>query len=80
MFFAANCKSCAWTWGGREGKNGEAERRNDRLVIANLINCTRTTSGKVQRVTATHMQGGEEKRPARGVSIKETFWSLVPRK
>lgn len=57
MFFAANCKSCAWTWGVREKKkNEEAERRDDNLVIANHSNCTRTASSKVKLVTTTRME------------------------
>lgn len=33
MFFAANCKSCAWTW--REGERWKVETEDDKLVIAN---------------------------------------------
>ena len=56
MFFAANCKSCAWTWGVRGKKNEEAERRDNKLVIANHSNCTRTASSEVKLVTTARME------------------------
>ena len=37
-------------------KNGDAEKRDDKLVIANHDDCARTASGKVKLVTATCLQ------------------------
>lgn len=64
MFFAANCKSCAWTW--RKGKNWEVETEDDRLVMASQNKRTRAASGNVELVTnecaRTHTQGGKQNR------------------
>lgn len=72
MFFAANCKSCAWTW--REGKNWEVQTEDDKLVTANQNYWTRAASGKVGRVINVSVKRKiEEKWPDRAATISFFF-------